>query len=227
VSTFLELKDLVRERLGIPTSDTSRNTQITRLLNSHYFQTAVEAETTLSTVALTFTISVPTVALGATVEKVKSIFTAAGRLDPVSASRFAFYAGSFFTTDLPAAPRYFIVMKAATTLELRLWPTPTATDATPLAFVITSPTALSADGDIPQAIPVAWHPLIGERVVLDIALAEDNAELANQARTNVNQWMGTLVQHMRDRMGELPASLEAAADLGLPQAVLLGQGQQP
>ncbi len=221
--TYTELQDYVRERLGIPTSDTSRVTQIQRLLNAHYFQTASEAETTLSTTTLTFTIAVATVALGASVEKVKAIVTATGRLEPVSPARFAFYAGSFFTTDLPAAPRYYIVTRGATSLVLRLWPTPTATDATPIAFVLTRPTAMAAAGDSPSDVPEAWHHLIAERVVRDIALAEEQVDLAREALLNVQEWMGSLVQHIRERDGELLGAIDATADLGLGMAALLGQ----
>lgn len=222
--TYLELRSYVRERLGIPTSDTSRVGQINLLLNSEYSKTCYETEATLATAAVTFTNAVPTVALGATVAKVKSIFTASGFLEPLAPARFAFYAGTYTGTDAPTAPRYYLVMDGAAALVIRLWPTPTVTDATPLAFVVVRPGALTADGDVPTSVPDGWHVTLGERVTEQVALMEDNPELAREARGNVDRGMATLLQHVRDRHGELLGTFEAGADVGAPMPVILGQG---
>lgn len=222
--TFLELKDYVRERLGIPTSDTSRNTQITRLINDEYSRMCFESEATLGTAAVTFTNAVATVTLGVTVVKVKSIFTATGFLEPITPARFAFYAGSFTGANAPTAPRYYLVLDGTTALVIRLWPTPTATDATPLAFVVVKPTALAADANVPTSIPDGWHVTLGERVTEQVALMEDKTELAREARGNIDRGMATLLQHVRDRNGELLGTFEAGADVGAPMPQVLGQG---
>lgn len=222
--TFLEIKDYVRERLGIPTTDSSRNTQITRLVNDEYSRMCFESEATLGTAAVTFTNAVPTVTLGATVVKVKSIYTATGRLEPITTSRFAFYAGTFTGANAPGAPRYYLVLDGTSALVIRLWPTPTVTDATALAFVVVKPTALAGDATVPTSIPDGWHVTLGERVVEQVALMEENTELAREARGNIDRGMATLLQHIRERSGELDAMLDVGADLGVPMPTILGQG---
>ncbi len=224
--TYQELQEYVRERLGIDSGDTSRSTLIQRVLNSEYTQACLKSEATLATTAVSFTSGTATVSLGASVEKVKAIFTATGRLIPVSASRFAFLAGTYLSAaDRPSAPAYYIVTLSGAVLQIRMWPTPTVTDATPLAFTVSKPTALSANGDIPSAIPDAWHhSVIGERTVMNLALADGEVALAEEARALADQGLGELVQHIRDRHGELEAMIYADADVGVPLPARLGQG---
>jgi hypothetical protein len=225
--TYLELQEYVRERLGITSGDTSRNTQIQRVLNSEYQLACMESEATLGTAAVTFTNAVATVTLGVTVQKVKAIFTSSGRLQPISPSRYAFYAGTFTGADLPARPKYYIVIDGVTALVVRLWPVPGATDTTPIAFVVTKPTALSANGDIPSSIPEAFHhDVIAERAVEKLALAEEAIDLAREAKTIHSVGMAALMQHVRARHGELDATVEAWSDLGAPMPDVLGQGVQ-
>lgn len=227
--TYQELQEYVRERLGIPTGDSSRVTLVQRTINAEYMAAAVRSEATLQSQALTLTNNVATVNMSAGVEKVKAILrgSPAGRLTPVSVSRFTFLAGTYTAaSEKPAAPAYYVVLLSGAVVQVRVWPTPTVTDSGATAFVVVKPTALSVNGDVPSSVPEEFHhSVIGERAVQRVALAEQEIALAGTAGALADEGFLALAQHVRDRNGELDSVIESAGDVGLTPAQMMGQGR--
>ena len=224
--TYQELQDYVRERLGIASTDSSRVTLIQRTINAEYLNACVRAEATLASQTVTLTNGNPVVNLGADVHKVKGILRSnpGGRLTPVSTSQYTFLAGMFTGGDVPSAPSYYMVLQGSGVLSVRVWPTPSVTDSGCVAFVVAKPTALSASGDVPSALPEAYHhAVIGERAVQRVALAEQDVALAGTAGQLADEAFAALTQHVRDRNGELDGAMTVFGDQGLPVPMVLGQ----
>lgn len=218
------MQEYVKERLGIGASDSSRSTLIGRTINAEYLAAAVRSEATLQAAAFTLTNGQPDVYMGADVAKVKGIIGGdAGRLTPVTVSRFTFLVANY-NDDAPLGPMYYMVLQPGAVLQVRVWPTPTVTDATGTAFLVTRPAVLAAGADVPLSIPAEFHhAVIGERAVQRIALAEQETALAGTAGALADEAFLALVQHVRDRNGELDAAVRVTGDVGQPTGVVLGQ----
>lgn len=205
--TRAEIRAYILARLSLSSADTSRVTTINTLMDQVYLRLAAKYQTTTATAALAFTSGTATVTLPTDLVEVLSIEKGKYTLIPVDADRYAELQGQAYTSD----PLYYF---RSGLLEIRIVPTPTATDAAAATcFYVQAPATLTAGGDSasPSAIPTQFHDLIAELVVAQVAMDEEEfATHASGALATASRLEAELRLHMNTRGGQGPRRVVSA-----------------
>lgn len=178
--TFLEIRTYVLDRLGIVATDTPRVTQINGVVNSEYERLAAITKATLTVAAVTFTVASQAVTLP-TVLSIEGLRGSNNNiLKPIPIREMLRYEATYLTTDLPSQPAFYALLSPA---AARIWPAQlTTNDTTAQLAYVAVPTPLTADGNVPSALPTWMHNLIGEAAVYRMAMTEENWEQADRSR---------------------------------------------
>ena len=170
-----EIRDYVLDRLSIPSSDTTKVTQINNLIGYHYLRLCQKYK--LNRTSTTITASAATVTLPTGTTRILSVANENTPLRNVTEDTYLRYLqdGTTFADDLPA-----VYVREGMT-QIRIYPVPTSS-VTLTILHEARPTALSADGDTPTLIPQEYHMLLGELTIAQVALSEEEPGLAAGAK---------------------------------------------
>jgi hypothetical protein len=82
-------------------------------------------------------------------------------------------------------------------------PAPTTSEAQGITIIyVARPTALSGDADIPSALPLEYHDILVELVLIRAFLAEEQLELSQSAQVNAQVLLERLRAHTRMSGGD-------------------------
>jgi hypothetical protein len=174
--TRAELKNAVLLRLGVSSSDTQMVGYINDMLNIEYLRLAAEDALlekvgTLSLVANSAVVDLPN-----DWQRTIQITESGVPLRPVTAREFADVQaqGSDRRVYLPNNPNTILVA-----------PEPSASNAVGLSIIyVARPTELTTDASEPDALPVEFHDVLIELVLMRAFLAEEDIALAQAAQMN-------------------------------------------
>ena len=174
--TRAELKNAVLLRLGVSSSDTQMVGYINDMLNIEYLRLAAEDALlekvgTLSLVANSAVVDLPN-----DWQRTIQITESGVPLRPVTAREFADVQaqGSDRRVYLPNNPNTILVA-----------PDPSASNAVGLSIIyVARPTELTTDASEPDALPVEFHDVLIELVLMRAFLAEEDIALAQAAQMN-------------------------------------------
>lgn len=174
--TRAELKNAVLLRLGVSSSDTQMVGYINDMLNIEYLRLAAEDALlekvgTLSLVANSAVVDLPN-----DWQRTIQITESGVPLRPVTAREFADVQaqGSDRRVYLPNNPNTILVA-----------PEPSASNAVGLSIIyVARPTELTTDASEPDALPLEFHDVLIELVLMRAFLAEEDVALAQAAQMN-------------------------------------------
>lgn len=190
--TFSQQKTYIRERLGISSTDTSKDTEIGLYLNAAILEVVADHALKTSKADLAFTAADPLVTLPADWVRTLSIQRGTVTLQPITWEEYAEFTAGERSAD---GPLYY---DQASGTKLRVLPTPGDTDATgAVIWYVQSPTA-----DDPVDIPAQFHSLPCERVVALMAAAEEALDLVRDAEARAIDLEDRLARFLQKRVGE-------------------------
>lgn len=195
--TLGQLRDYVRDRLSIAASDSVKQQQIDLVINTEYRRICAEMQlnierTTLATIAGSQLVDLPN-----DWAETISIRFGTNVLQPVNIQRFVELDAS--GEDWPEGPSYYYQESPE---RIRVWPTPSATDIDAIDFwYVARPDALAGAADVPSAMPIEYHDLLGEIAVVRIAQNEEQFDLAQSAQNTANELMARMTGQMKRRQG--------------------------
>lgn len=181
-------------RLGVSSADTQMTTYVHTLLNTEYLRLAAEENLleksgTLTTVANNSIVDLPD-----DWQRTIQILEDGVALRPVTALEFA---------DISAAGGPRRVYFPESPERIRLAPAPTESNPQGLTILyVARPPALDSDSDVPSALPVEYHDLLAELVLMRAFLAEEDAGFAQAAQVNAQGLLDRLRAHKRMSAGE-------------------------
>jgi hypothetical protein len=171
-----QLKSAVLLRLGVSSSDTQMVGYINDMLNVEYLRLASEEALLEKVGTLSLVAGSPIVDLPNDWQRTIQILEAGVPLRPVTAREYADVqaAGGARRVYFPNSPDTILVA-----------PEPTESDATGLSIIyVARPTELTTGSSVPTALPVEFHDLLVELVLMRAFLAEEDVTLAQAAQMN-------------------------------------------
>lgn len=192
--TRAELTDAIRLRLGVSDSDSRMTTFIHSQLNTEYLRLAAEEALLEKTATLTTVAGNNVVDLPDDWQRTLQIIQGGVPLRPVTALEYADIdgAGSPRRVYFPQSPERILIA-----------PAPSVSEAQGLTIIyVARPPALDADSDTPSALPVEYHDILVELVLIRAFLAEEDATLSQAAQINAQGLIDRLRAHTRMSGGE-------------------------
>lgn len=171
-----QLKSAVLLRLGVSSSDTQMVGYINDMLNVEYLRLAAEEALLEKVGTLALVAGSPIVDLPNDWQRTIQILESGVPLRPVTAREYADVqaAGSARRVYFPNSPDTILVA-----------PEPTESNASGLSIIyVARPTELTSGSSVPTALPVEFHDLLVELVLIRAFLAEEDVALAQAAQMN-------------------------------------------
>lgn len=196
--TYKQLERMVYDLMGVTTPPWPLRVRTKSLLNQVYMRTIAENRLNAGRASLAFTAGDPMVTLPAGVLEVRTIRAGGTVLRMASDVEMARHeAGDVTFGVVGDGPQVWTLVAPD---RIMVWPAPTVTDpaGAELLYTLVVP-KMSAETDVPSALPEPWHDLLAWMVVSQ--LASDPQDRA-QAQVTVQDMRTGLAEHVADRGGD-------------------------
>ena len=203
-------------------TDTSDTTTAKAHVNDAYREIVREAKATVTTATKTLTSGTATYSIPTdfTINDLLSleglIYTPGGQTTgyPVSVTSLANLLA--IRQSLTTGFVMLYCLRDLNTLEL--YPAPQTSTDTLTLYYVQAPTALSADGDVPSAIPSEWQNLIALTAAARMADEEDSIQLTAVFTQRYQTMLSAFRQFIRDRQGRQPRMTTIGYPTNYPRA---------
>jgi hypothetical protein len=191
--TRAELTENVMLRLGVSSSDTQMRDYVRSLLNSEYIRLAAEENLLEKVGTLTLVSGSPVVDLPNDWQRTIQITEGGHVLRPVTAVEY---------TEASASPGQYRVYYPESPERILVAPTSNISDPDGLGIIyVARPAELTTDSSVPTALPVEYHDLLPELVLMRAFLAEEDVTLAQGAQMNAQGLLDRLRAHRNVQSG--------------------------
>lgn len=185
---------MVLLRLGVSAGDTQMTNYIHSLLNTEYLRLCAEESLLEKTAALALVAGNNVVDMPNDWQRTIQITEDGIPLRPVTALEYSDIkaAGGPRRVYFPQSPERILVA-----------PAPSTSDPQGLEIIyVARPPVLDDDSDVPSALPLEFHDLLAELVLIRAYLAEEDATFAQAAQVNAQGLLDRLRGHRRVSGGE-------------------------
>jgi hypothetical protein len=185
---------MVLLRLGVSSSDTEMGTYIRTLLNAAYIRLAAEGRLYEKSGTLALVADSPVVDLPNDWQRTVQITEGGHALRPVTSLEYteATVSAGIHRVYFPESPERILIA-----------PVPDTSDPDGLRILyVARPVELTTDSSVPSALPVEFHDLLAELVIMRAFLAEEDVALAQTAQMNAQGLIDRLRSHRNLQSGE-------------------------
>jgi hypothetical protein len=190
-----ELRTAILYRLGVSATDTSAATQINNFLNVEYQRLAAEEKLFQKVTTLALVADYEVVDLPDDCQRIHQIVDSSGgvAIRPITALEWA------DNNDWEGRMVYW----AFAPDRILVRPTPATSRPQGLTLIYTArPDAMATDGASPTALPVEFHDLLVELVLIKMFLSEENPDLASAAQAQAQGLLDRLRAHRKVKDGD-------------------------
>lgn len=189
-----ELANMVLLRLGVSSGDTEMGEYVRTLLNAEYIRLAAEERLYEKAGTLSLVAGSPVVDLPNDWQRTIQITEGGHALRPVTALEY---------TEATVSPGAHRVYFPESPERILIAPEPGTSDPDGLRILyVARPTELTTDASVPTALPVEFHDLLAELVIMRAFLAEEDVTLAQTAQMNAQGLLDRLRSHRNLQAGE-------------------------